>query len=145
MGAYAASKGRRASLTQSLAEELKGDNVTVNAVLPSILDTAANRADMPKADSATGWRRRPGGGDAVPGERGLDRGDRRADPGDRPRLTRPRTLLRESRTGCSKSSQITERGSLGVRSGRHWPFLGGNARNGAMDPDRRGGRAAGGS
>lgn len=40
------------SLTQALAEEFKADGVTVNAVLPSILDAAANRADMPKADFA---------------------------------------------------------------------------------------------
>jgi NAD(P)-dependent dehydrogenase (short-subunit alcohol dehydrogenase family) len=52
MGAYAASKAGVHALTQSLAEELKGDNITVNAVLPSILDTAANRADMPKTDPA---------------------------------------------------------------------------------------------
>ncbi|WP_293676882.1 SDR family NAD(P)-dependent oxidoreductase [uncultured Phenylobacterium sp.] len=52
MGPYAASKAGVHALTQSLAEELKGDNVTVNAVLPSILDTAANRADMPKANPA---------------------------------------------------------------------------------------------
>jgi NAD(P)-dependent dehydrogenase (short-subunit alcohol dehydrogenase family) len=38
------------SLTQALAEELKTHGVTVNAVLPSILDTPPNRADMPKAD-----------------------------------------------------------------------------------------------
>ena len=50
MGAYAASKAGVHALTQALAEELKGDNVTVNAVLPSILDTSVNRADMPKAD-----------------------------------------------------------------------------------------------
>jgi NAD(P)-dependent dehydrogenase (short-subunit alcohol dehydrogenase family) len=53
MGAYAASKSGVHSLTQALAEELKGDNITVNAVLPSILDTPANRADMPKADFAS--------------------------------------------------------------------------------------------
>jgi NAD(P)-dependent dehydrogenase (short-subunit alcohol dehydrogenase family) len=50
MGAYAASKAGVHRLTESLAEELKADRITVNAVLPSILDTPANRADMPKAD-----------------------------------------------------------------------------------------------
>jgi NAD(P)-dependent dehydrogenase (short-subunit alcohol dehydrogenase family) len=53
MGAYAASKAGVHRLTEALAEELKGADVTVNAVLPSIIDTAANRADMPKADFAT--------------------------------------------------------------------------------------------
>jgi len=50
MGSYAASKAGVHALTQALSEELKGDNVTVNAVLPSILDTSINRADMPNAD-----------------------------------------------------------------------------------------------
>jgi len=53
MGPYAASKAGVHSLTQSLAEELKADGVTVNAVLPSIIDTPTNRADMPKADFST--------------------------------------------------------------------------------------------
>ncbi len=50
MGAYAASKAAVHRLTESLAEELKLEGVTVNAVLPSTLDTALNRKEMPNAD-----------------------------------------------------------------------------------------------
>lgn len=50
MGAYTASKSGVMRLTEALAEELKARDITVNAVLPSTLDTPANRADMPKAD-----------------------------------------------------------------------------------------------
>jgi NAD(P)-dependent dehydrogenase (short-subunit alcohol dehydrogenase family) len=49
MGAYAASKAGVHRLTEALAAECKG-KITVNAVLPSTIDTAANRASMPKAD-----------------------------------------------------------------------------------------------
>ena len=49
MGAYAASKAGVHRLTEALAAEWKG-KITVNAVLPSIIDTAANRASMPNAD-----------------------------------------------------------------------------------------------
>jgi NAD(P)-dependent dehydrogenase (short-subunit alcohol dehydrogenase family) len=52
MGPYAAAKSGVHRLTEALAEELKG-KVAVNAVLPSILDTPPNRADMPKADFTT--------------------------------------------------------------------------------------------
>jgi NAD(P)-dependent dehydrogenase (short-subunit alcohol dehydrogenase family) len=51
MGAYAASKAGVHRLTEALAAEQKG-RITVNAVLPSTIDTAANRASMPKADFA---------------------------------------------------------------------------------------------
>jgi NAD(P)-dependent dehydrogenase (short-subunit alcohol dehydrogenase family) len=50
MGPYTASKAGLAKFTEALAEEVKDRRITVNAVLPSIIDTAANRVDMPKAD-----------------------------------------------------------------------------------------------
>ena len=50
MGAYAASKSGVMRLTEALAEELKDRGITVNALLPSIIDTPPNRADMPKAE-----------------------------------------------------------------------------------------------
>lgn len=49
MGPYAASKAGVHRLTEALAAELKG-KVTVNAVLPSTIDTPANRRNMPQAD-----------------------------------------------------------------------------------------------
>jgi NAD(P)-dependent dehydrogenase (short-subunit alcohol dehydrogenase family) len=53
MGAYAASKAGVHKLTEALSEELAGHGITVNAILPSIIDTPQNRADMPDSDFST--------------------------------------------------------------------------------------------
>src|ERR1700683_1654651 len=47
--AYAASKAAAVAMMDSLAEDLKGTGIRVNSVLPSIIDTEANREAMPKA------------------------------------------------------------------------------------------------
>jgi len=52
MAAYAASKAAVAAITLALAEEVAGEGIWVNAVVPSIMDTEANRRAMPKADHA---------------------------------------------------------------------------------------------
>ena len=51
--AYAASKAAALAMMDSLAEDLKGTGVRVNSILPSIIDTEANRKAMPGADFAT--------------------------------------------------------------------------------------------
>jgi NAD(P)-dependent dehydrogenase (short-subunit alcohol dehydrogenase family) len=48
--AYAASKSAAVAMIDSLAADLKGTNVRANSILPSIIDTEANRKAMPKAD-----------------------------------------------------------------------------------------------
>jgi len=53
MGAYTASKNAVIHLTGVLAEESLAQKITVNAVLPTIMDTPANRAAMPDADVTT--------------------------------------------------------------------------------------------
>jgi NAD(P)-dependent dehydrogenase (short-subunit alcohol dehydrogenase family) len=52
MAAYAAGKAAVAAITLALAEEVAGEGIWVNAVVPSIMDTEANRKAMPKADHA---------------------------------------------------------------------------------------------
>jgi len=51
-GAYVASKAAAIALMHSLAMDLQGTGVRVNSVLPNIIDTAANRRDMPRANFA---------------------------------------------------------------------------------------------
>jgi NAD(P)-dependent dehydrogenase (short-subunit alcohol dehydrogenase family) len=50
LAAYAAAKRGVLQLTEAMAAELRDAGVTVNAILPSIIDTPANRASMPQAD-----------------------------------------------------------------------------------------------
>jgi NAD(P)-dependent dehydrogenase (short-subunit alcohol dehydrogenase family) len=50
MIAYATSKSAVAAMTLAMAEEVKGESIWVNAVLPSLMDTPANRKAMPDAD-----------------------------------------------------------------------------------------------
>jgi NAD(P)-dependent dehydrogenase (short-subunit alcohol dehydrogenase family) len=52
MGAYAISKAAVLALTEVLAKEGKEYNIRVNTILPSVIDTNANRQSMPKADFA---------------------------------------------------------------------------------------------
>jgi NAD(P)-dependent dehydrogenase (short-subunit alcohol dehydrogenase family) len=52
MAPYASSKAAVAAFTQALAAEVAGRGILVNAIAPSIIDTPANRAAMPKADHA---------------------------------------------------------------------------------------------
>jgi NAD(P)-dependent dehydrogenase (short-subunit alcohol dehydrogenase family) len=54
MGPYTAAKAGVARLTEAMSEEYKDKGINVNAVLPSIIDTPANRKDMPDADH-TRW------------------------------------------------------------------------------------------
>lgn len=50
VGAYSASKAGVLNLTETIAEEVKDYEINVNAVLPSTIDTPANRRDMPDTD-----------------------------------------------------------------------------------------------
>lgn len=51
--AYAASKAAAVAMIDSLAADVKGTGVRINSILPSIIDTAANRKAMPNADFTT--------------------------------------------------------------------------------------------
>ena len=52
MGAYCASKSVVMRLTETLAQELKAKGINVNAVLPTVIDTVANRSAMPENNPA---------------------------------------------------------------------------------------------
>ena len=54
MSAYAAAKGAVMRLTESMAAELRKEGIGVFCVMPEIMDTPANRADMPAAN-ASSW------------------------------------------------------------------------------------------
>ena len=54
MGLYTASKAALNALVLAMADEVKSTRITINAVLPTIIDTPANRRDMPGADTS-GW------------------------------------------------------------------------------------------
>ena len=64
MAPYAASKAGVLALTQSLADEMRDRGIRVNAIQPTILDTPANRRDMPDADPAA-WVSTKAGAEAV--------------------------------------------------------------------------------
>ena len=51
-GAYAISKRGVVTLTETIAEEVKGTGITANAIAPGIILTPANRASMPSADTS---------------------------------------------------------------------------------------------
>lgn len=51
LAAYSASKAGMVALTQAIADETKGTNITANVVLPSVIDTPANRASMGEAEA----------------------------------------------------------------------------------------------
>ena len=53
MGAYTAAKSVVMRLTEAASEEVRRQGVNVNAVLPSLIDTPRNRADMPNANHST--------------------------------------------------------------------------------------------
>lgn len=52
LGAYAVSKAAVITLTEVLANELRDQGITANAILPSVIDSPANRRSMPDADFA---------------------------------------------------------------------------------------------
>ncbi|MCA1991485.1 MAG: 3-oxoacyl-ACP reductase FabG [Coleofasciculus sp. S288] len=51
LAAYCASKAGVVALTKAIADETKGTNITANAVLPSVIDTPANREAMGEQDA----------------------------------------------------------------------------------------------
>jgi len=64
VGAYSASKAALISLVQTVALENKDRNIRANVILPGTMDTAANRAAMPKADFEK-WVKTPNVADLV--------------------------------------------------------------------------------
>ena len=109
MAAYTVAKAGVAALTVALAEEVAKDGILVNAVAPSIMDTAANRTAMPKADLrclAEGGR--GGGDDSVSGLAGQQGHARRDRAGVRESVPRKlRTIRKRTSSPSGRARRCT--------------------------------------
>ena len=83
---YVTSKAAVLAFVKALDAEYRDDGVRCNAVLPSVIDTPANREGCPTPTSRSGCPRPRSPGDPLPRLRRVDAGQRRRRAGLRPRL-----------------------------------------------------------